>query len=55
MLERDEVDDGSILLVSDLETAPDDVPALARDDREPASRADIRLRVVPLGAVERRV
>ena len=30
MLERDKVDAGSILLVSDLETAPDDVPALAR-------------------------
>ena len=30
MLERDGVERGSILLVSDLETAPDDVPALAR-------------------------
>jgi hypothetical protein len=30
MLERDGVESGSILLVSDLETAPDDVPALAR-------------------------
>ncbi len=29
MLERDKVRSGSILLVSDLETAPDDVPALA--------------------------
>ena len=32
MLERDEVDKGSILLVSDLETAPDDVPAPHPDD-----------------------
>jgi hypothetical protein len=30
MLEGDRVRDGSILLVSDLETAPDDVPATAR-------------------------
>jgi hypothetical protein len=30
MLERDRVERGSILLVSDLETAPDDIPALAR-------------------------
>lgn len=30
MLERDRVPSGSILLVSDLETAPDDVPALTR-------------------------
>jgi von Willebrand factor type A domain len=30
ILERDEVENGSILLVSDLETAPDDVPMLAR-------------------------
>lgn len=47
MLERDEVVTGSILLVSDLETAPEDVPALSRTivglDRD-----DIELRVVPL-------
>ena len=30
MLEGDRVEDGSILLVSDLETAPDDVPETAR-------------------------
>ena len=30
MLERDGVESGSILLVSDLETAPDDVPSLSR-------------------------
>lgn len=48
MLDRDQVANGSILLVSDLETAPDDVPALARtiDNIE---RAGIKLRVVPLG------
>ena len=47
MLDRDQVANGSILLVSDLETAPDDVPALARtiDNIE---RAGIKLRVVPL-------
>jgi hypothetical protein len=47
MLERDEVASGRILLVSDLETAPDDVPALARSVSE-AERAGIDLRVVPL-------
>jgi VWA domain-containing protein len=49
MLERDQVAKGSILLVSDLETAPDDVPALARTITG-LERADIQLRVVPLGA-----
>lgn len=49
MLARDEVAKGSILLVSDLETAPDDVPALARTITA-LQRADIKLRVVPLGA-----
>ena len=47
MLERDEVAAGSILLVSDLETAPDDVPSLARTIAE-VDRAGIRLRVAPL-------
>ena len=47
MLERDEVAKGSILLVSDLETAPDDVPALTRTIAG-LQRADIALRVVPL-------
>ena len=46
-LERDQVRNGSILLVSDLETAPDDVPALARTISG-LQRSDIRLRVVPL-------
>jgi hypothetical protein len=47
MLERDQVAAGSILLVSDLETAPDDVPALARTIAG-VQRSGIRLRVVPL-------
>jgi hypothetical protein len=47
MLERDQIAKGSILLVSDLETAPDDVPALARTIAG-LQRADIKLRVVPL-------
>lgn len=46
-LERDEVASGSILLVSDLETAPDDVPALAQKLAD-IDRAGIRMRVVPL-------
>ena len=47
MLQRDEVENGSILLVSDLETAPDDVPALARTITG-IERAGFRLGVVPL-------
>jgi hypothetical protein len=47
MLERDGVKNGSILLVSDLDTAPDDVPALARTV-EALRRSEIELRVVPL-------
>ncbi len=47
MLERDGARNGSILLVSDLETAPDDVPELART--VDAIRAtSISLRVYPL-------
>lgn len=46
-LERDEVAAGSILLVSDLETAPEDVPALAQTITE-LDREGIGLRVVPL-------
>jgi hypothetical protein len=42
MLERDRVKSGSILLVSDLETAPDDVPALSLRE------SSIELRVVAL-------
>jgi len=47
MLERDGVENGSILLVSDLDTAPDDVPALARTVEE-LRRSAIELRVIPL-------
>ena len=47
MLERDRVTNGSILLVSDLETAPDDVPQLARTVAG-LQRSSISLRVVPL-------
>lgn len=47
MLERDQVASGSILLVSDLETAPDDVPALANTIAE-IDGAGIGLRIVPL-------
>jgi hypothetical protein len=46
-LERDEIGSGSILLVSDLETAPDDVPALANTIAE-LDRDGIQLRAVPL-------
>jgi hypothetical protein len=49
MLERDAIASGSILLVSDLETAPEDVPALARTVQG-LKRADIRLGVVPLAS-----
>lgn len=47
MLERDGVRSGSILLVSDLETAPDDVPALARTV-ESVRQSSIQLRVLGL-------
>ncbi len=47
MLERDGVESGSILLVSDLETAPDDVPALSRTI-ENLRGSSIELRVVAL-------
>jgi hypothetical protein len=47
MLRRDGVQDGSILLVSDLETAPDDVPALGLT-LEAFRRESVPLRVVPL-------
>ncbi len=47
MLERDQVAKGSVLLVSDLETAPDDVPALTRTIAG-LKKADIKLGVVPL-------
>jgi hypothetical protein len=47
MLERDRVEDGAILLVSDLETAPDDVGQLARTIAG-LRRSDIELRVFGL-------
>jgi von Willebrand factor type A domain len=47
MLERDRVRAGSILLVSDLETAPDDVPPLTRTV-ESLRQSSIDLRVVAL-------
>ena len=47
ILERDVVENASILLVSDLETAPDDVPALVRTV-EGIRRSAIALRVVGL-------
>ena len=47
MLERDGVRKGSILLVSDLETAPDDVPALTRTV-DSLRRSSIDLRVLAL-------
>lgn len=47
ILERDQVSGGSILLVSDLETAPDDVPALARTIAG-IDRAGMQLRIAPL-------
>lgn len=46
-LERDAVESGAILLVSDLETAPEDVPALASTVAG-LERTGIRLSVVPL-------
>jgi hypothetical protein len=47
ILERDGVANGSILLVSDLESAPDDVPRLARVIEE-LRRGSVDLRVFPL-------
>lgn len=47
MLERDEVRDGFVVLVSDLETAPEDVQAMARTVQA-LQRAGIDVRVVPI-------
>jgi von Willebrand factor type A domain len=47
MLERDRVRNGSILLVSDLETAPEDVPALVRVLEE-IRRSRFALKVSPI-------
>ncbi len=48
MLEEDHVQDPSILLVSDLETAPDDVPATARVLRS-VKRKGTQVRLLALG------
>jgi hypothetical protein len=48
MLRRDRVASGAVLLVSDLETAPDDVPALARTIQS-LYKNDIALHVIALG------
>jgi hypothetical protein len=47
ILERDNVRNGSVLLVSDLETAPDDVPALTRAVAS-LRRSNVELEVVGL-------
>jgi hypothetical protein len=47
MLERDEVERGSIFLISDLETAPDDIPQLTSTIAD-LRRADVDFRVVAL-------
>jgi hypothetical protein len=52
MLERDQVRNGSILLVSDLDTAADDLPRLRRTLAE-LRAASIPLRAVPLTAQNR--
>ena len=49
MLERDKVEDGFIVLVSDLETAPEDVQATSRMVQD-IQRSDIDMRVVPMSA-----
>lgn len=48
MLRRDEVAAGSVLLVSDLETAPDDVPPTVRALRD-LDRAGVAVRLLALG------
>lgn len=50
MLRRERVENGSIVLISDLQTAPDDVTALARTVDRLKSR-DVAVRVVPIGAL----
>lgn len=50
MLERERVARGSILLLSDLQTAPDDIAALATTIRGLRDRAVI-VRVLPVGAL----
>jgi VWA domain-containing protein len=50
MLERERVKRGSIVLVSDLQTAPDDVAALTRTIEDLRSRS-VDIRIVPIGAL----
>jgi hypothetical protein len=50
MLDRDDVDNGSVLLVSDLQTAPEDYAALTRTLERLKSRS-IAVRVVPISAL----
>jgi hypothetical protein len=49
MLERDKVDDGFVVLVSDLETAPEDVQATTRVIQQ-LQRENVDLRIVPMSA-----
>ena len=49
MLERDKVQDGFVVLVSDLETAPDDVEPMTRTVQD-LQRKSIDMRVVPIAA-----
>ena len=49
MLERDKVEDGFVVLVSDLETAPEDVQATTRVIQD-IQRSGIDMRVVPMSA-----
>lgn len=51
VLIRDRVKDGSILLVSDLVTAPEDVPELART-LHALRRQSLTIRVVPLSPLQ---
>jgi hypothetical protein len=50
MLERERVRNGSIVLVSDLQTSPDDIGALTRIVGELQNRG-VTVRVVPIGAL----
>jgi hypothetical protein len=50
MLDRDDVENGSVLLVSDLQTAPEDYAALTRTLERLKSRS-IAVRVVPISAL----
>jgi len=50
MLDRDKVEKGSVLLVSDLQTAPEDYAALTRTLERLKSRS-IAVRVVPISAL----